>query len=124
MFILYRLTNQFMQQVNSDKAYLELFRSRMLVDSCFGAESRTEAIAALKQLLNHGHLVAAARVDCTLENLYELTNTIHQNWTLNPQVTVLNPACMLSSTSIGDVFSDSDGVLYVVSDSDFIRLDS
>lgn len=107
----YRALNTFMNQLNSDKAMLELHRDR----SCSFGDSDAQ-LNAINTMLSQGYLVPAATVVCNdLDQAFTLTNSISRSWLENDAVTVLeNTDCFFSSSSVGDVFQDEDGTFFMV----------
>lgn len=108
-FTIYRCTNAFMSVLNHSAAELNLHRAR----TCsFGddTESVNTRIQAVKSMLNNKQLIPVATVNCEPNRLFEVTNTISQNWTHNNEVNLLPDAetGFLSSSSVGDIFSDAE----------------
>lgn len=120
-FTLYRPTNAFMDTLNDDAYNLDLHRMRTMFG--IGESFKREATMALNTMLDKGYLTPAATVKCTPEDLFRLSNTITKNWTLNDEVSVIDTNAFLSSTSVGDVFTDEAGCFYVVSADGFVELD-
>lgn len=106
-FTVYRFTNTSLDT----NMFRELYRER----SCaFGAKPTT-AIKANLTAINNGILIPAATLTCTVGDLFELTNTIHSNWFEADGVNLLNvdKEPRLSSSTMGDVFKDEAGNLFM-----------
>lgn len=110
MFIVYRPTTDFMDSLSYNNDRLKLHRERGFETSS-GIE---RMLAANQKMLDNGYLIPAATVECSLCDLFEKTNSITSVWTDNPEVTLLGNSVRLTSTSVGDVFEDSDGQFYIV----------
>ncbi|CAH7262836.1 conserved hypothetical protein [Vibrio chagasii] len=66
----------------------------------------------------------AATVDCDLNNLFRVTNSIDSNWTENKEVSKVNEDAFLSSTSVGDLFKDlNTNEVYLVANFGFIKME-
>lgn len=103
--IVYRFTSAF---INNPSARELIGRRSIAFDG-----NCQDAIAANKEMIKFGYLVPAAIVECSTHDLFELTNTINHDWTENSQVTVTNPDCRLSSSTMGDVYMDEYGELFM-----------
>ena len=112
-FTIYRLTRRFIENSNKSKKESQLFFDRTSPFS-FNKKGFQKAVDANNEFLRLGLIIPCALVDCAFENLFETTNTINRNWTENAEVTVTNADGFMSSTSVGDIFSDADGVFYIV----------
>lgn len=110
-YSVYRATIEFMSSLNHDNNNLKLHRDRQFEHSSGSAIMLT----AIQSMLNKGFLVKAATVDCELNELYEMTNSIESDWTANPNVTIISKFAFMSCTSVGDVFTDNvTGQAYLV----------
>jgi hypothetical protein len=109
-FTVYRPTKDFMDTLNTNDEHLKLHMARSF------AFNQRGMINAAQHMLNMGALVPAATVDCDLTALFKTTNSIHDVWTKNEEVTLLTAAStlFLSSSSIGDVFKAEDGQMLMV----------
>ncbi len=109
-FTAYRATKDFVHSLNENKTNLRRHLDKMM--------SGSNARSAVSQMLKDGQMAPAATVECEIDDLFEQTNTINHNWTENASVTLLEGSenLILSSTSVGDVFSDSEGKFFIVED--------
>ena len=122
-YTIYRATHAFMDALNRDKALLGLHRSR----SCSffdDTERKQETVDAINTMLIQGHLVPAAQVEAASKNeLFRLTNTINKPWTENTEVSLIeNSDAFLSSSSVGDIFVDENGLAYLIESYGFTLL--
>lgn len=118
----YRPTNAFFDAMKVSTDLLNLHRER----TCsFGKAGEADGtLVAINTMLANDHLVPVATVTCeTLDDAYMLTNSITRNWTENDEVTVLDGHDgFLSSSSVGDIFKDSDGTFQLVESFGFATL--
>lgn len=116
-FTVYRLVNGKL----NDSKFMDLFKVR----SCAFNRNCDEAIKANLELINLGYLVPAATVTCTVGDLFELTNTINDVWHESSDITLLRPLgeCRLSSSTMGDVFKDASGKLFMYTMSSIVPLE-
>jgi hypothetical protein len=112
-FTIYRTTNDFMGTLNNDADNLELHRQRISVGE--------KALKANRKLISVGHLIPCAKATCTIEGLFELTNTISRFWLDNKEVTMTDDRGFFSSSSMGDVFEDESGQLYCYTMTDIVK---
>lgn len=120
-YTVYRLTKSFTDLVAAgDQSARNLLSQRMLA---FDSNS-TDAIKANQQLIEDGHLVPAATLLCDQGDLFELTNNTHSNWFEVDGITLVNTQLepRLSSSSMGDVYADEDGQLYMYTMSSAIKI--
>lgn len=120
-FTLYRTTIAFMDTLNSDTYNLNLHRMRSMIS--IGESYQREALECINLMLDKGYLIPAATVICKSEDLFRVTNTISRNWMLNEGVSIVSSEAFMSSTSLGDVFTDETGQFYVVGENDFLPFD-
>ncbi len=115
-FTVYRFTNASLDT----GLFRELYRER----SCAFDAKPTTAIKANLTAINHGLLIPAATLTCTVEDLFRLTNSIDSNWFEADGVTILNEdkEPRLSSSTMGDVFKDEDGNLFMYTMSSIVPL--
>jgi hypothetical protein len=58
---------------------------------------------------NHAEKIdIAGYVDCSITELFKLTNSIDHPWTDNAEVSQVNPHTFNSSTMVGDIFRNED----------------
>jgi hypothetical protein len=114
-FTIYRCSHSFIKSLTFNPSNLALHVSRT-VNLSINPPELTSMLQAIGELYKQGHLLPAAKVNCLPNDLFALTNSIERHWTKNAEVTVLPEAnAFMSSTSVGDLFSDADGIFYVVS---------
>lgn len=124
-YTIYRPTETFMSALNEDKALRELHLRRS--NSLFDDDRRKQdAIDAINTMLREGHLVPAATVIAEHHNaLFRLTNSINHPWIENDGVTLLeNSGAFLSSSSVGDIFTDQNGHIYLIESYGFTLLEA
>lgn len=111
-YTLYRATKKFMSTLNHDDSNLNLHRNRS--HEGLGEEGLAKMVATVQEMLDKGHLIPAATVTTEFDGVYELTNTIQHNWIDNEGVEVIDESAFLSSTSVGDIFTDENNQAYIV----------
>ncbi len=120
-YTVYRLTEKFVTMVaDGDQSARDLMAARMMA---FDSKS-TDAIKANQQLIEDGHLVPAATLLCDQGDLFDVTNSINSNWFEAEGIVLLssdrNPR--MSSSSMGDVYADEDGQLYMYTMSSAVKI--
>ena len=100
LFVVYRFTRSFAEQAQHDRDLSELITRK------WGFKSIDEAAKLNQQLIEDGHLIPAAVVNCDLINLFTYTNSITSAWAENDNVRILNVDAFFSSSTKGDVFVD------------------
>lgn len=105
---------------NSEAEFHKFLREK----NCFDDDSLCEWARNL--LKSHSDkLVFVADVDCSIEDLYRVTNSIESGWFKNDEVTVTSDKGFMSSTSIGDLFVNSETeTVYLVTQMGFVELDN
>jgi len=105
---MYRATEAFLDSLNGNVELFNIHCER----SAFDEEVAAKANIKLLQL---GHLVPVATVTCEAKNLFELTNSIHDFWGNNKEVTLLPAATnggFMSSSCMGDVYRNEEGIFH------------
>lgn len=115
-FTMYRPTQSFMASLSVSSDRLELHRDRTCCG--YGEKSLPRALTAINTMLDNGYLVPAAVVNCEFDRVFETTNTISQSWLTHDEVEPYGDDgyadMFMSSTSVGDIFSDADGKFFIV----------
>lgn len=117
-FTLYRPTQAFRASLSVNTYNLELHRDRTCCG--YGEKSLLRALMAINIMINKGFLVKAAIVDCEFDRVFEKTNSISQSWLHNHEVKPYDTGddgygnVFMSSTSVGDIFSDAEGRFFLV----------
>lgn len=118
-FTIFRATKDFMDTLNSNKVTLDLHRRR----SFDFDDKNDEMVKANQGMLDQGYLIPVATVECSLNDLFTLTNNITHSWLDNEEVTLLDDNGFISSTSIGDVFTDQSGQALLVTMTNIVPVD-
>lgn len=88
---------------NSEAEFSEFLREK-----CF-REDDSLCEWARELLVSHSDkLVFVADVDCSMDDLFRVTNSIECGWFKNDEVTVTSDKGFMSSSSIGDLFVNSE----------------
>jgi len=107
-YTIYRATETFLESLNDNVHHLNLHRDRSVCNEEVAAQANIK-------LIQRGHLVEVATVTCEPADLFKLTNTIHDFWGNNDEVTLLPAATnggFMSSSCMGDVYKDEEGIYH------------
>lgn len=123
-YTVFRATETFLRAKSKNKALHELNSRRTFSLYATQHEQINDTISAINEMLSAGYLVPAATVQADTHNaLFALTNSIDAPWTDNPGVTIIpNSDAYLTSSSVGDIFSDQHGNMFLVLPFGFAQL--
>lgn len=109
-FLVYRMSEEFIDKlVAQDKAAIEdhLVRT-MTINEEYGERAGNKAL----EMMQRGDLIPVARVNCTEDQLFSVTNSQNNFWKNHHPVNVLvDNDRLFTSSATGDVYIREDGTI-------------